>query len=124
LTKGIVLFSLEEICLLFRRAGKNPIFHIVTTAIETGDAVSHDVLGMRNALRSAGFETRIYAEHFAPELGGSVLPLAKYPVGSKSNATDWLIYHHSTFSRAVEDIYLRTHHRKILKYHNITHPEY
>jgi len=100
------------------------IFHIVTPAVDYGDAVSNDAMGMRDALRAAGFQADLYAEHISPSLAYEVTPISDYAKLSCDRKGEFLIYHHSTYWELGQKLYERTRNRKILKYHNITPPQF
>ncbi len=96
-----------------------PVFHLLTPALEAGDAVSNDLLGMQTALRATGYEAHVYAEHSGRDVGCEVRTLKQYEyyAGKRGNT---LIYHHSTEWPRGELLYRRTANRRVLKYHNIT----
>lgn len=99
-------------------------FHIFTPTLVPHDAVSNDVLGMRNAIRNAGFECFAYAEHIAPTFAREATLASKIPRGQMRKNKDVLIMHHSTLWEYGESIYNGTNATKILKYHNVTPAEY
>lgn len=98
--------------------------HLLTPSADFGDAVTNDVLGMRNALRGSGIAAFAYAEHVAPVLCAEVLPLSEYETNGFQAAADFLIYHHSTLWERGEKLYRTTCNKKILRYHNITPSEF
>jgi glycosyltransferase involved in cell wall biosynthesis len=99
-------------------------FHILTSNVEPGDAVSNDAMGMRNALRGVGFAATLYGEHISPSLANDVVPVSEYARRSCRKRRDLLIYHHSHYWELGEKLYDRTKNRKIIKYHNITPPHF
>jgi glycosyltransferase involved in cell wall biosynthesis len=110
--------------MLLRNNKKGTHFHILTPALDFGDAVSNDALGMRNALREAGFWAEIYAEHINAERLEEAKPLSQYARDGARNHQDCLIYHHSFYWEAGEKLYRDTANKRILKYHNITPAEF
>lgn len=95
---------------------------ILTPSITTGDAVSNDVLGMYDALRRLGHETRIYAEgwtldkpkvHPAPKIGNFL-----------KDSSDLLIYHYSRGWEFGLELLRELNCRTAIKYHNVTPPEF
>jgi glycosyltransferase involved in cell wall biosynthesis len=81
-------------------------------------------MGMRNALRGAGFKATLYAEHISPSLVNEVVPISQYARRSCKRRGEFLIYHHSLYWELGEELYARTRNTKILKYHNITPPHF
>jgi glycosyltransferase involved in cell wall biosynthesis len=104
------------------RRTRKPVFHLVAATLDQNDAVSNDVFGMRDTLRQAGWEARLYAEHIATGLAGQVLPASHFcrDLGFE----DVLIYHHSIHWEPGDSLYTRANCRRIIKYHNITPPEF
>jgi glycosyltransferase involved in cell wall biosynthesis len=95
--------------------------HQVLATLGYGDAIGHEVLGIRRALLAAGYESEIFVEtadrrleHLTTdyrEMVGAVAP------------EDVLIHHFSIGSRASRTAYALPG-RMALVYHNITPPEY
>ncbi len=111
---------------VLKRSGpsQQATFHIITPALEVGDAVSNDVFGMQNALGSVGFECIAYAEHTSPQLVGRAAPLSRLQANCGRKGKDVLVLHHSTFWECGEDLYNKIDATKIIKYHNITPAHY
>ena len=95
---------------------------ILTPSITTGDAVSNDVLGMYRVLGNHGYDVRVYAEGWtitepqvrpAPEIRRFL-----------ESSTDILIYHHSIGWNIGFDLLQELKCRIIIKYHNVTPPEF
>ncbi|HYK22266.1 MAG TPA: glycosyltransferase family 4 protein, partial [Pyrinomonadaceae bacterium] len=86
------------------------------------DAVSNDVLAMQRLLSERGHEVRIFADSssLADEQTGAAGEAVSYLV----NAEDVLIYHHSIGWNVGAEIVKTASCRKIIKYHNITPPEF
>jgi glycosyltransferase involved in cell wall biosynthesis len=94
---------------------------ILTPSITSGDAVSNDVLGMYDALRQAG-KVRIFAEGWTLNQP-SVFPSYKIKSFLK-DSNDILIYHFSRGWEPALELLSTLRCRKVIKYHNITPPEF
>ncbi len=101
---------------------RQPVFHLVAATLDQNDAVSNDVFGMRDVLRQAGQEARLYAQHMATTLTGQVLPASQF--GCDLSPDDVLIYHHSIHWEPGDSLYARANCRRVIKYHNITPPDF
>lgn len=86
-----------------------------------GDAISIDALLLQAAFRSLEIDSDIYAADgcIAPEMTGACKPASAY-AGRKG---DSLLYHYSVGSPATE-VFLRTPALRVVRYHNITPPEF
>jgi glycosyltransferase involved in cell wall biosynthesis len=94
---------------------------IATPVLIDGDAVSNDVVGMSAALRKAGYEVQIFVhQSFAP--GVAVKPIDK--VEEFLGREDFFVYHFSVGWDLGFDLTATLRCRKIIKYHNVTPPEY
>src|SRR6266550_3864590 len=92
------------------------------TRITTGDAVSNDVLGMHDVLKECGYDVRLFAEGWALDKP-RVWPSPQ--VGSfLKQPRDVLIYHYSRGWDPGLDLLHNLKCRKIIKYHNVTPPEF
>jgi glycosyltransferase involved in cell wall biosynthesis len=94
---------------------------ILTPSLTRGDAVSNDVLGMYHVLRNVG-DVRIFAEGWTLT-EPRIFPTTKIKSFLKKT-NDILIYH---YARAWEPAMPLLHSlrcRKIIKYHNITPPDF
>ena len=95
---------------------------ILTPTLTSADAVSTDVLTMRRLLSERGHEVRIFAE--STNIAGVQIapPIAvfSYLRGDE----DVLIYHHSIGCTAGVQTMRAAPGRKIVKYHNVTPPEF
>jgi glycosyltransferase involved in cell wall biosynthesis len=84
-----------------------------------GDAITGDMLEIQRALRAAGFESKIFCDHIAPEMESKISLLSSYA----GDASSLLIVHHSmgfdSFARVVS-----LPDRRVLRYHNITPTQY
>ena len=87
-----------------------------------GDAVGNDVVGMHGALTARGFSVRIFVA--APRETGTILAFSYGELGQWLRAGDILIYHYATADDAGLRILETTPAHVILRYHNVTPPEY
>jgi glycosyltransferase involved in cell wall biosynthesis len=95
--------------------------HQVLATLGYGDAIGHEVLGIRRALRAAGFESEIFVETADRRL--EHLTLDYRELLDRSHPDNLLIHHFSIGSRASRVAYALPD-RMALVYHNITPPEY
>jgi len=99
-----------------------PRIAIVTPSITTGDAVSNDVLGMYDALTRSGQEVRLFAEGWTLQRP-AVSPFTKVN-GFLKKSADVLIYHYSRGWPPGLDLLQGLERRSVVKYHNVTPPEF
>ncbi|HVF28302.1 MAG TPA: glycosyltransferase family 4 protein [Pyrinomonadaceae bacterium] len=95
---------------------------ILTSSITTGDAVSNDVFGMMRALEKRRHEVRIYAEGWTFEeprvwLASKIAQFIRSP-------DDVLIYHYSVGWEVGLELLRELPCRTVVKYHNVTPPEF
>ena len=102
---------------------KPRIFFLLPT-FQPNDAVGNDVLGMYHLLREAGYATTIFSEHIQP-------PLASVATKPRLDADRlWLdpeailIYHHAIAWPLGEEILRRSKNKVVIRYHNVTPPEF
>jgi glycosyltransferase involved in cell wall biosynthesis len=98
-----------------------PRVHQVLATLGYGDAIGHEVLGIRRVLRAAGYQSEIFVETADPRLEDETVDYRDL-VGAVS-PSDLLIHHFSIGSRASRTAYALPG-RMALVYHNITPPEY
>ncbi len=95
---------------------------LLAPVLSARDAVGNDVLAMAAALRAAGHRVRLYAEH-ANGLAEEVYATAGLADWLR-DAADVAIYHCSIgWPRGVE-LLARLRCRRVVRYHNITPPEF
>jgi len=95
---------------------------ICTSELSYSDAVSNDVFGMFNVLNSRGLEVAIFAENiFISD------PKVKYIDSIRNfikSSNDILIYHFSIgWQKGLENL-ISLDCRKVIRYHNVTPPEF
>ena len=93
----------------------------ILPTLSFGDGVSNDCIAIKNALRESGYRTEIYAENIDTRLPkGSAYSVDQFP---RVDQKDIVIYHLSTGSEwNLKFLELKC--RKIVRYHNITPPDY
>mgnify|MGYP003593528713 CR=1 FL=1 len=95
---------------------------LLAPVLSARDAVGNDVLAMAAALREDGHAVRLYAEH-ATGLAEEVYAPSGLPDWLRDGA-DLVIYHCSIgWPRCVE-LLTRLRCRRVVRYHNITPPEF
>lgn len=101
-----------------------PRILILIPTFQPNDAVGNDVLGMYHMLTGAGFETKVLAQYVHPAfesittiLGPDSDPLFRDP-------GTILIYHHAILWELGEEILARAKNKVVIKYHNVTPPEF
>lgn len=99
-----------------------PRIAILTPSITTGDAVSNDVLGMYDVLKERGHDVRVFAEGWALDKP-RVWPAPQVSRFLRK-PTDVLIYHYSRGWEPGLDLLRDLNCRKVIKYHNVTPPEF
>ncbi|MBK5254637.1 MAG: glycosyltransferase [Vicinamibacteria bacterium] len=87
-------------------------------ALHRGDAIGDSALLMRDALRSWGFVSDIYAYNQDP--GVSAVPFQHWREG---DADDIVLFHYALIS-PMNDAFAKTASRRVLQYHNITPPHF
>lgn len=95
---------------------------ILTSHLTLGDAVSNDVLGMRDAFERRGFDARMYAE------GADFAEPEVHPASEieqfLTDPADLLIYHHSIEWNPGLELLRKVNCRTAIKYHNVTPPQF
>ena len=95
--------------------------HQVLATLGYGDAIGHEVLGIQNVLRAAGYRSDIFVETADPRLED--LTRDYRDLIDEATPETVLIHHFSIGSRASRVAYALPG-RMVLVYHNITPPEY
>ena len=95
---------------------------ILTPTLRPADAVSNDVLAMHRVLNERGHEVSIFTESSTVSGHPEQAPAAA--LSYLQGPADVLIYHHSIgWDRGIETLKAASC-RKIVKYHNVTPPEF
>lgn len=100
---------------------RTPAVHQILATLGYGDAIGHEVLGIRRTLRAAGFDSEIIVETADPRLED--LTIDYRDIVGEIGEDDLLIHHFSLGSRASRTAFALPC-RMALVYHNITPPEY
>jgi glycosyltransferase involved in cell wall biosynthesis len=87
------------------------------------DAIGTDILGMHDVLSECGFEVSLIAEHFDAAARKRARTV-ETQAAMKAESPDVLIYHHSIFWERGEKLFGATQATRVLKYHNVTPPEF
>ena len=99
------------------RRPARPAVHQMLADFAYGDAIGNDVLAIQKALRAAGLESEIFAQHVHPRLQNRALSIEAY--GDLAGPEDVLIFHFST-GHPLADVLPSLPGRKVMRYHNIT----
>jgi glycosyltransferase involved in cell wall biosynthesis len=86
------------------------------------DAVSNDTLGMTAALRAQGHEVAVFAPHWR-DVAEDVQPHAAIGDWIRGE-DDVVVYHYCIGWDFALDLFRRTKARRVVRYHNITPPEF
>jgi glycosyltransferase involved in cell wall biosynthesis len=84
-----------------------------------GDAITQQLIYLRNCLRELGYDSEIYAEHIPDSLAGEINLLSVY----RPSSHDLLLVHHSIGHTAI-DVLLGLNVPIVTIYHSITPPEF
>ncbi len=95
--------------------------HQVLATLGYGDAIGHEVLGIRRVLRAAGYDSDIFVQTADPRVEDETRDYRD--LIRESDPSNILIHHFSIGSRASRITYALPD-RQILVYHNITPPEF
>lgn len=95
---------------------------ILTPTLTPADAVSNDVLAMQRLLSKRGHEVRIFAD--SSSLEAEEISSHEETPSYLNSPKDVLIYHHSIGWEDGVEILTNSDSRKIIKYHNVTPPEF
>ncbi len=94
--------------------------HQLVPNLVVGDAISQQVLALRDMLRTLGFASEIFVEHVHASLASEARASSELRTLDRDAV---LIYHFSIASTAT-DKYRQLSNRRVLVYHNITPPEF
>lgn len=95
---------------------------ILTPTLNSADAVSNDVLLMERMLRKRGHEVSLFADN--SNLTDVITRPASAALSYLRQANDVLIYHHSIGWEHGGEVFKSANCRKLVKYHNVTPPEF
>ena len=100
---------------------RRPAVHQVLATLGYGDAIGHEVLGIRRVLREAGYESDIFVETVDSRLESLT---RDYRELVDASSPDNLLLHHFSIGSKASRIAYALPDRMALIYHNITPPEY
>jgi glycosyltransferase involved in cell wall biosynthesis len=100
---------------------RRPAVHQVLATLGYGDAIGHEVLGIRDVLRRAGYESAIFVETADPRLEDET---CDYRDLVEASAPDNILIHHFSIGSRASRVAYALPDKMILVYHNITPPEY
>ncbi|HSK11085.1 MAG TPA: glycosyltransferase family 4 protein [Vicinamibacterales bacterium] len=95
--------------------------HQVLATLGYGDAIGNEVLGIRDALRAAGYASDIFVETAEPRVEHLT---RHYRELKDCSSPDNILLHHFSIGSRASRIAFALPDRMILVYHNITPPEY
>lgn len=95
---------------------------ILTPCIINGDAVSNDVIGMHNVLTKQGYNVKLFAEAWS--IASPSVHHLKDVKSFLKKKHDILIYHFSVGWDVGLNLLRELNCKKIIKYHNVTPPEF
>lgn len=99
---------------------RKKILHQFSEGVAPGDAITDQMLAIRQWLRDAGYTSEIFAASIHPALVGEVGDVLRYrPQAGERQA----IYHHSIGSDVVDTLCALAQ-RLLLIYHNVTPPDF
>ena len=101
-----------------------PRIHILTPSLVPYDAIGNDATQMREALLRRGYPVRIFAEGIHPRFAGIAESISKAPADLWQSPADIVIYHHSMGWGLGEAILFRAKNQIVVRYHNITPPQF
>jgi glycosyltransferase involved in cell wall biosynthesis len=93
-------------------------------SILEGDAIGHDIYGMAQVIIAQGWQPVLLAEYFGPQSGENVQFQCCSIMESDPKQFDLIIYHHSVEWALGETFLEKTKAKIVVKYHNITPPEF
>ncbi len=108
---------------------------LLCARLQLPDATGYDVLHQAGVLASAGYSVRIFAESFSPaaaaESSVPVSDLRELLSAGTEESSHFLsspqsiaIYHYAVYSSALLSVLQQLRCRKVLRYHNVTPPEF
>ena len=87
-----------------------------------GDAVSNDILALKNLFSNLGHQATVYALVIDARIPGD--GIANFDTMPKPEKDNILIYHMASSCKVMTDFLLRCDCRKVMVYHNITPPHF
>ncbi len=97
--------------------------HILVPTFQPNDAVGNDAAGMYYFLKSAGYDAKLIAQHIHAAYA-SITTHANVDDEAWNDPDAVLIYHHAIDWELGEQILGKTRNKIVIKYHNVTPPEF
>lgn len=98
--------------------------HQILVGAAPGDAITDEALTLREILRREG-PSEVFAFHRHPEVAGEVRALHQYPeLPSAAGGNNLLVFHASIGQPEVAELVHSRPERLVVRYHNITPPEW
>jgi glycosyltransferase involved in cell wall biosynthesis len=91
--------------------------HQFLTSYAYGDAIGNETMVIRDYLRSQGFESEIFAQHYHPRYASQITNYKDY---ARFSHTENIVIYHFSIGSPVSKTFLRLDDRKVIIYHNIT----
>lgn len=99
---------------------RRKVIHQMTATMSVGDAISNEVLAIKNILDNLGIKNEIYAENIDSRLRKNVKNYKEY----KANNNDIILNHFGIGSSINDFVANLNNNIKIIRYHNITPSEF
>ncbi len=91
--------------------------HQFLTSYSYGDAIGNETMVIRDYLRSQGFASEIFAQHYHPRYAGQIINYKEY---QRFSAPGNVAIYHFSIGSPVSKAFVRLQDRKVIIYHNIT----
>lgn len=91
--------------------------HQFLTSYSYGDAIGNETMVIREYLRSRGFSSEIFAQHYHPRYAGQIINYKEY---SRFSGPGNIVIYHFSIGSPITKTFLRLEDRKVIIYHNIT----
>ena len=101
-----------------------PQIFLLIPSFQRNDAVGNDALGMYGFLKNAGYDAHLMAEHIHPSYKSITTSPAPEGDARWQDPNAIIIYHHAIQWDLGESILRRSKNRIVIKYHNVTPPEF
>jgi len=91
--------------------------HQFATSLTYGDAISNEMMEIRQMLRDQGYKSEIFIKFYDPRMAAYVKDYQEY---SKFSSLDNIVIFHFSIGSPVSKLFFRIPDKKIMIYHNIT----
>lgn len=93
--------------------------HQILPTMSVGDAIGNEVLQIQEILTGWGYKSEVYAENIHPQLASRAKKYEKY-----LDAPDKILIYHYSIGSNISDFVKGLKSKIIIRYHNITPPEF